>query len=281
MIISINQVTMLTKTVVIVAIILMNLLFPLIMCQQDSSEDFKEFLGYFNHPESSESVLHLGKEIPKPIIMNAIGAKYYDDHAEGYSSSGIISDKENITLILEASFPEGGYTGNYYIITFSRHGKLLNFSFLGFNMLDGGGGAYCTLYFLNDSILEVRQEDIVTKNDKDSTLHLDISYYQITYKGYAKLKIPELNFGRKYGISSIRILREKDLSELPKSELDILRNEIFAAHGYIFKTRKWQDYFSEQDWYNPHYENVNDKLTLIEKINIGNILKVSSSMTDN
>ncbi|MFA5122223.1 YARHG domain-containing protein [Zavarzinia sp.] len=35
-------------------------------------------------------------------------------------------------------------------------------------------------------------------------------------------------------------------------ELDIMRNEIFARHGYIFKRNDLSDYFSNQPWYRPN-----------------------------
>ena len=50
--------------------------------------------------------------------------------------------------------------------------------------------------------------------------------------------------------------------------LSEMRNEIFARHGYIFKTNEWADYFGTKDWYWPKYGDVTDKLTEIERINI-------------
>jgi hypothetical protein len=52
-----------------------------------------------------------------------------------------------------------------------------------------------------------------------------------------------------------------------------MRNEIFAAHGYIFKSADLRDYFSKTKWYNPKFPDVTDKLTDIEKHNIQLILK--------
>jgi len=56
-------------------------------------------------------------------------------------------------------------------------------------------------------------------------------------------------------------------------ELNIMRNEIFAEYGYIFKTEKWKNYFEKKSWYKPRFENVNDELTDIDKHNIQVILK--------
>ena len=52
-----------------------------------------------------------------------------------------------------------------------------------------------------------------------------------------------------------------------------MRNEIFAAHGYIFKTAKWSDFFKTKDWYSPRFENVDKYLTIIERENIKMIKK--------
>lgn len=61
-------------------------------------------------------------------------------------------------------------------------------------------------------------------------------------------------------------------------DLDVMRNEIFAEYGYIFKSKKWQKYFSALPWYKPRYENVDDQLTEIDKANIKVILKAKEFM---
>lgn len=38
-------------------------------------------------------------------------------------------------------------------------------------------------------------------------------------------------------------------------ELELLRNEIFARHQYIFKNQLLTDYFHQFDWYKPDYKN--------------------------
>ncbi len=66
----------------------------------------------------------------------------------------------------------------------------------------------------------------------------------------------------------------KDLVNLTADELGILRNAIYARYGYIFKTKKYADYFSGFDWYSPSSEDVNSKLTENDKSNIALIQKV-------
>jgi hypothetical protein len=64
------------------------------------------------------------------------------------------------------------------------------------------------------------------------------------------------------------LLTENDLKGLSKAELRILRNEIYARHGYIFKSEDLREYFSQQPWYSPRYNDVSDKLTAVEKKNV-------------
>ena len=73
------------------------------------------------------------------------------------------------------------------------------------------------------------------------------------------------------------LLTDDDLKGLSKSELRIKRNEIFARHGYIFKSKDLQDYFSKQDWYTAKYEDVTDKLSNIEKQNVEILKKYEDS----
>ncbi len=56
-------------------------------------------------------------------------------------------------------------------------------------------------------------------------------------------------------------------------ELRIFRNEIFARHGYIFKSKDLNEHFSEKSWYEPKYDNVDKLLTDIDKKNIAFIKK--------
>ncbi len=52
-----------------------------------------------------------------------------------------------------------------------------------------------------------------------------------------------------YAIVSERKLTEDDIKDLSKEELNILRNTIYAKHGYIFKKKELVDHFNSQDWY--------------------------------
>lgn len=70
-----------------------------------------------------------------------------------------------------------------------------------------------------------------------------------------------------YPEASERKLTYDDVSHLNKFQLKIMRNEIFARYGYIFKTQEMKSHFSSQNWYQPLYNDVNNRLTRLEKEN--------------
>lgn len=63
-------------------------------------------------------------------------------------------------------------------------------------------------------------------------------------------------------------LVEKDLKNLKKLDMEIIKNAIFARHGYSFKKETYRQFFNTQDWYVPVSNQVDDALTPLEKENI-------------
>lgn len=59
-----------------------------------------------------------------------------------------------------------------------------------------------------------------------------------------------------------------DLKNKSSEELRIMRNWIFARHGYIFQSPDLREYFSKYSWYEPTSRNVTAQLNKIEKSNI-------------
>lgn len=68
--------------------------------------------------------------------------------------------------------------------------------------------------------------------------------------------------------------RMQDINSSTSYELKLKRNEIFARHGRIFKTKLLQEYFNNQAWYkvNPNYSD--SLLTENDKENIKRIIKI-------
>jgi hypothetical protein len=74
--------------------------------------------------------------------------------------------------------------------------------------------------------------------------------------------------GWKYQFASERYLSQSDVSNLSKSELRLMRNGIFARHGYRFKSSDLRNYFSQQPWYQPNPNFHNGMLSEIENHNV-------------
>ena len=72
----------------------------------------------------------------------------------------------------------------------------------------------------------------------------------------------------KYSFASEEILMSGVLNLFSAKELKIMRNEIFARHGYIFKSTDMQNYFAMQKWYKPTSADVTKELTPIERVNV-------------
>ena len=87
----------------------------------------------------------------------------------------------------------------------------------------------------------------------------------------------KLFYAKTSGIHPETVYRLLDSSEIigrnPK-DLKIMRNEIFARHGLIFKSPDLREYFINQDWYKPLYNDVSAALTPIEAANAKLILSV-------
>ncbi|PID22053.1 hypothetical protein CSV61_07520 [Sporosarcina sp. P3] len=62
-------------------------------------------------------------------------------------------------------------------------------------------------------------------------------------------------------------LDKSDLKGLSKDDLRLARNEIYARHGYVFKSKELQNYFGSQSWYDPD-PSFDGKMSKWEKHNI-------------
>lgn len=70
-------------------------------------------------------------------------------------------------------------------------------------------------------------------------------------------------------IISVTRLTPADISSLRPSELRILRNAIYARHGYRFKSADLRDFFGRYRWYTPSKNVVSDsELSQTEQANI-------------
>lgn len=108
--------------------------------------------------------------------------------------------------------------------------------------------------YYQDVYTKKTHKEIMDENDPDS------GYVEETFRAGSDV-INKLN-------ASTTILTEKQLKNLKKLELEIIRNTIFARHGYTFKKKVARQFFDVQDWYIPVSADVSKDLTEVEKINI-------------
>lgn len=139
-----------------------------------------------------------------------------------------------------------------------------------YNITDG--------FILDDSLTIKKNSIYRTIEPKVDIFHASILYdlntkEEILINKDFERKICE----RKYAVASLFKLTEKYLIYFSGDELKKMRNEIFAVYGYKFKSQDLIDYFSDQEWYKPKeitLEEINNKLTDIEKYNVALIKKI-------
>lgn len=69
--------------------------------------------------------------------------------------------------------------------------------------------------------------------------------------------------------ASTDVLKKEDIENMYKGDLEIMRNTIYARHGYSFKNRKMRFFFDTYvDWYMPASTDIRADLTALEKGNI-------------
>lgn len=77
--------------------------------------------------------------------------------------------------------------------------------------------------------------------------------------------------------ASQRTLTQRELQQYQRSNLRLMRNEIFARYGYRFRSDDLARHFARQPWYRPRYDNVDDRLTALERANVALIRAVEDS----
>ena len=88
-------------------------------------------------------------------------------------------------------------------------------------------------------------------NKRMTELDISISTYEMTEGPMMGDNQPTDNVSSEFIFpeSANRYLTEDEVRMLPKEMLKLGRNEIFARHGYIFKSEELQSYFESTSWY--------------------------------
>ena len=79
-------------------------------------------------------------------------------------------------------------------------------------------------------------------------------------------KIQEIN-------ASLDKLTKEDVENLKKVDIMIIRNSIYARHGFSFKDANLRSFFESQEWYMPVSTDIQKDLTKVERENIKLLLQ--------
>ncbi|MCC6725309.1 MAG: YARHG domain-containing protein [Saprospiraceae bacterium] len=129
----------------------------------------------------------------------------------------------------------------------------------------------------NKKLPVTKREYILTKKEFKYDPALELPETVRGNELYSEKAVPDDFYGEFEAITeaalkvnaSTKLLNKKDVENMYKGDLEVVRNAIYARHGYSFKNRKMRYVFdSAVEWYMPLYTDVRDKLTDIEKKNM-------------
>ena len=85
--------------------------------------------------------------------------------------------------------------------------------------------------------------------------------------------VPSNNNTNQYYLfpSNTNYITESFLNGCSKEEVALIRNEIYARHGYVFNRKEYKDYFGSMSWYRPNPNFSENLFNNIEKENIKRI----------
>ena len=203
--------------------------------------------------------------------------------AESRAAAVSAEDDDTPTHNKEADALTGFYVGPFgpHKITI-RLEKIVGDTVLGYSVVAGNQRAFSGSFVKQDADVtrfEVREpgdhaEDgvfrLLVTADRKSMVGLwrpnDKKQKEISFA----LQRREFRYNPKVGEypqSSTRKLKEKDVENMHSADLRIMRNEMYARHGYSFKLADMRKHFDQQEWYMPMATDVSAKLTAIEKHN--------------
>ena len=198
---------------------------------------------------------------------------------------------------------------NMYIGSFSKEGDAQDILPVKEVSFDGS----ITINLIDAEILEVQYYDFfkprpsqgdarLTDTDQHSRTNAKPHWHQVAVKNYnAEDEIIEfyhfenfrinaagqfeklnradsINLQRRYPHASLHVLSEEELNEYTPREWRYIINEIYAAHGFIFRSEEIAQLFRRKAWYQPKHRNVDALLSDIEKLNIHKITAMEKEL---
>lgn len=147
-------------------------------------------------------------------------------------------------------------------------------------LLSLGFGSYyisITKFFSDNSTNSKKASTESKVIPKDDNVNKDSSVKSDVPTSVDKTDIHDINSPEYYILpkSGSEKLLDSDVSILPKENLALARNEIFARHGFVFKDERFKSYFATKSWYkpNPNFKDNDGELNNIEIYNVELISK--------
>lgn len=179
---------------------------------------------------------------------------------------GVINDKDEIYMpfqyeVLYYIAPNRyvTQTGNVYVMINEKGKEICDKAFTKFNNR-------------TDSSSDVSQSALISSSSNNSDVQNELENYLLNLFNLDDAAEPaepvqydamgsSLPMGGsldQFAFLSYQYLTPEDIQFFSKPELRILRNAIFARHGYIFQSEDLRNYFGNFYDYNPHTRNVSD-----------------------
>lgn len=170
---------------------------------------------------------------------------------------------EKDSYVIEASEPgDDKYDGKFSFTISPPYAKMIGTWRANNNNLEGAKRNYLLVktefnYNPNNTLPNNLIGNIIPEWSNITALNDEPGYEEIVTEDVLKFN------------SSKDKLTKEDVENMYKGDLEILRNSIYARHGYSFKNRKMRYIFDTQvDWYVPTNTDIRESLTKLEKDNI-------------
>lgn len=126
--------------------------------------------------------------------------------------------------------------------------------------------SYVSTYEPETEIVNEQETQVTADNNTETTTQTSNDYNE----DYPEDEMMGTDCAQEdlYDFACQREVTANDIGYMTKEDLRIMRNWIYARHGYIFKSRDLKEYFSQYSWYSPRYSDVSSQLSKIEKRNV-------------
>ncbi len=185
---------------------------------------------------------------------------------------GTINESSDGTLLFEVKEPgDDKYDGTF---TFTIKDNKLKGEWLAYKKIDISKRKFNLTkrkFTYNAEIMLSNTKRFVDWNEKIETVEYDA--YDGEVEEWIRAEFATAT-SEIYKINASNTKLTKEVVEnLKKGDLTIIRNTIYARHGYSFKNRPLRVFFDDQSWYIPVHNDIKSDFTELEKENIELLLR--------